>query len=92
MYDESSKRNIINPFPRLDRIMDRLSERTGKIQFYQIVDAVSYLHRKNVCHRDLKLSNILLESPGPLSRLKISDFGLSKSWSSSNLLRSRVGK
>ena len=76
---------------RLDRIMDRLSERTAKIQFYQIVDAVSYLHRKNVCHRDLKLSNILLEFPGPLSRLKISDFGVSKIWSSSNLLRSRVG-
>ena len=75
---------------RLDRIMDRLSERTAKIQFYQIVDAVSYLHRKNVCHRDLKLSNIL-EFPGPLSRLKISDFGVSKIWSSINLLRSRVG-
>ena len=77
---------------RLDRIMDRLSERTAKIQFYQIVHAVAYIHSKNICHRDLKLSNILMSSEGPLSKLKISDFGISKIWSSIIELRTHVGK
>ena len=26
----------------------------------QVVQAVIYLHKKNVCHRDIKLANVLL--------------------------------
>ncbi|KAK9094239.1 hypothetical protein Scep_025708 [Stephania cephalantha] len=38
---------------------------------------VSYCHTMQVCHRDLKLENTLLDgSPAP--RLKICDFGYSK--------------
>ena len=59
----------------LDRTMERLSERTAKIQFYQICHAVAYLHSKKVCHRDLKLSNILMSCPNNAkSKLKIADF------------------
>ena len=36
-----------------------------------------YLHEKKVCHRDLKLDNILFSKKGKTSLLKISDFGLS---------------
>ena len=75
----------------LDRTMERLSERTAKIQFYQICHAVAYLHSKKVCHRDLKLSNILMSCPNNAkSKLKIADFGLSKLFSTSPL-RSHVG-
>ncbi|CDW51748.1 serine:threonine protein kinase 6 [Trichuris trichiura] len=38
----------------------------------QVVDAVNYLHKKKVIHRDLKLENILLSRDG---KIKISDFG-----------------
>ncbi|KAE8721820.1 Serine/threonine-protein kinase SAPK10 [Hibiscus syriacus] len=46
--------------------------------FQQLISGVSYCHAKQVCHRDLKLENTLLDgSPAP--RLKICDFGYSKS-------------
>ncbi|KAL2573947.1 hypothetical protein AAZV13_17G160200 [Glycine max] len=44
----------------------------------QLISGVSYCHAMQVCHRDLKLENTLLDgSPAP--RLKICDFGYSKS-------------
>ena len=76
----------------LDRVMDRLSEKTAKIQAYQIFHAVAYIHSKRICHRDLKLSNILMTSSESETKLKISDFGISKMWSSIDQMRSRVGK
>ncbi|KAK3024537.1 hypothetical protein RJ639_043729 [Escallonia herrerae] len=46
--------------------------------FQQLISGVSYCHDMQVCHRDLKLENTLLDgSPAP--RLKICDFGYSKS-------------
>lgn len=39
----------------------------------QIVDAVAYMHSKNVIHRDLKLGNVFLSRGG---NVKIGDFGL----------------
>jgi len=55
-----------------------LDERKAKFQFFQIVDAVNYLHSKQVCHRDLKLENLLLAQSKTFSLVKVSDFGLSK--------------
>ena len=72
--------------------MDRLSEKTAKIQAYQIFHAVAYIHSKRICHRDLKLSNILMTSSESETKLKISDFGISKMWSTIDQMRSRVGK
>jgi serine/threonine protein kinase len=40
--------------------------------------AVGYLHSKNICHRDLKAENILLECSSPFSKVILTDFGLSK--------------
>lgn len=54
------------------------SEDEARFFFQQLVSGVSYCHSMQVCHRDLKLENTLLDgSPAP--RLKICDFGYSKS-------------
>jgi len=74
-----------------DFIMGRLCETTAKFQFYQICHTIAYLHSKQICHRDLKLANILLMEPDPLSLLKVCDFGVSKVWSATKVLKSFVG-
>ncbi|XP_015890045.2 serine/threonine-protein kinase SRK2I isoform X2 [Ziziphus jujuba] len=56
----------------------RFSENEARFFFQQLISGVSYCHAMQVCHRDLKLENTLLDgSPAP--RLKICDFGYSKS-------------
>ncbi|KAG0476921.1 hypothetical protein HPP92_013283 [Vanilla planifolia] len=62
----------------------RFSEDEARYFFQQLISGVSYIHQMQICHRDLKLENTLLDgSPAP--RLKICDFGYSKS----SLLHSR---
>jgi len=48
----------------------------------QILEAVSYLHKKGVAHRDIKPENILFETQEDGSPVKIIDFGLSRKHSS----------
>ncbi|KAH1080031.1 hypothetical protein J1N35_019792 [Gossypium stocksii] len=56
----------------------RFNEDEARFFFQQLLSGVSYCHAMQVCHRDLKLENTLLDgSPAP--RLKICDFGYSKS-------------
>ncbi|KAL5714865.1 non-specific serine/threonine protein kinase [Ranunculus cassubicifolius] len=55
----------------------RFNEDEARFFFQQLISGVSYCHSMQVCHRDLKLENTLLDgSPAP--RLKICDFGYSK--------------
>ncbi|GLU02950.1 hypothetical protein SLE2022_201790 [Rubroshorea leprosula] len=61
-----------------------MDEDEARYFFQQLVSGVSYCHTMQICYGDLKLENTLLDgSPAP--RLKISDFGYSKS----SLLHSR---
>ncbi|XP_047180049.1 serine/threonine-protein kinase SAPK2-like [Vigna umbellata] len=56
----------------------RFSEDEARFFFQQLISGVSYCHSMQICHRDLKLENTLLDgSTAP--RLKICDFGYSKS-------------
>ena len=53
-----------------------LSEDESRKIFHQLIDAISYLHQMGICHRDLKLENILFSSKKK-NYIKIIDFGLS---------------
>ncbi|XVF15610.1 hypothetical protein REPUB_Repub09cG0169200 [Reevesia pubescens] len=55
----------------------RFKEDEARFFFQQLISGVSYCHAMQVCHRDLKLENTLLDGIPP--RLKICDFGYSKS-------------
>ncbi|KAK1378592.1 hypothetical protein POM88_025336 [Heracleum sosnowskyi] len=62
----------------------RFSEHEARYFFQQLISGVSFCHEMQICHKDLKLENTLLDgSPAP--RLKICDFSYSKS----SLLNSR---
>ncbi|CAI9116254.1 OLC1v1017351C2 [Oldenlandia corymbosa var. corymbosa] len=56
----------------------RFNEDEARFFFQQLISGVSYCHSMQICHRDLKLENTLLDgSVAP--RVKICDFGYSKS-------------
>ncbi|KAH7433205.1 hypothetical protein KP509_07G059300 [Ceratopteris richardii] len=56
----------------------RFSEDEARFFFQQLISGVSYCHHMEICHRDLKLENTLLDDSS-VPRLKICDFGYSKS-------------
>ena len=50
----------------------RIEENICKKIFYQIVEAILYCQNKNICHRDIKLENILIINE---NIIKLIDFG-----------------
>ena len=53
-----------------------LDEATARLIFSQIVSAVRHVHSRGVCHRDLKLENVLFDEM--TQQVKLVDFGLSR--------------
>ncbi|KAL9253130.1 Serine/threonine-protein kinase SAPK1-like protein [Drosera capensis] len=58
-------------------IAGRFSEDEARYFFQQLISGVSYCHSMEICHRDLKLENTLLDGSSE-PHLKICDFGYSK--------------
>ncbi|KDQ97283.1 serine/threonine-protein kinase Chk2 [Zootermopsis nevadensis] len=76
-----------------DRIQcsKQLNESETKLIFYQIVQAIKYLHDNKITHRDLKPENILLASEKRETLVKVSDFGLSKFVNSQSIMKTFCG-
>lgn len=66
----------------------RFPEQQVKFYAIQIALAIGYLHSKDICHRDMKLENILIDETG---YLKLIDFGLAKILKDTELSQSFCG-
>lgn len=51
-----------------------LTESEAHFYFSELIQAIAFLHSKNITHRDLKLENLLIDGDG---NLRLADFGLS---------------
>lgn len=67
----------------------KLEEQVVRVYARQIVSAVSYIHKKGIVHRDIKLENILLDKV--TNRIKLADFGLSCIWDKNTFLKTNCG-
>ncbi len=68
-------------FDELHRRGGRLAEEDVRLVAAQLCSALKYCHDNNVCHRDIKLENVLLAKPGDVSRgLRLIDFGLAQAF------------
>ena len=66
----------------------RMSEVEARRFFQQIISAIDYCHRHKICHRDLKLENLLLDAH---NNIKIADFGLSNLMQDGDFMRTSCG-
>ncbi|XP_023013886.1 serine/threonine-protein kinase 33 isoform X1 [Leptinotarsa decemlineata] len=94
MVMERCRDTLFNKYRSENPFTEKISKKIIK----QLVDAVHYLHKHDIVHRDIKMENILLtknvNDPFDNFFIKLSDFGLSviKSGTGiSGLLRDRVG-
>jgi hypothetical protein len=53
-----------------------LDEEAARYYFRQILEGIMYCHSRQLCHRDMKLENLLLDKTG--KNVKITDFGFAK--------------
>jgi serine/threonine protein kinase len=53
-----------------------MDENSLRLVLYKILDALTYIHERNICHRDIKPQNILCNLEKGI--VKIIDFGVSK--------------
>lgn len=67
----------------------RLDEATARGISRQLVSAISYMHEKDVVHRDIKLENILVNRA--TKKVKLTDFGLSNVFDKETLLATHCG-
>eukprot|EP01102_Stenamoeba_stenopodia_P000837 TRINITY_DN10788_c0_g1_i1.p1 TRINITY_DN10788_c0_g1~~TRINITY_DN10788_c0_g1_i1.p1 ORF type:complete len:451 (+),score=152.51 TRINITY_DN10788_c0_g1_i1:58-1410(+) len=77
----------------LDKILSktRYKEDEARVIFKNIVEAVEYLHSHGFAHRDLKPENILLVSNDDDTTIKLTDFGVSRSFGDEELMKTLVG-
>ena len=55
-----------------NQVGGKFAEKEARIIFTKLVDAIKYLHEQSVCHRDIKLDNILIDTK---LEPKLIDFG-----------------
>ncbi|EPZ35205.1 Serine/threonine-dual specificity kinase domain-containing protein [Rozella allomycis CSF55] len=88
LYDHISYDGLL-----FDAIIEKgnYTEDDAKTLVVQMLNALNYLHERNVVHRDLKPENLLLSEKGPNALIKLADFGLSTVTKANTLLETNCG-
>jgi calcium-dependent protein kinase len=68
-----------------------IPELQSKSIIRQLLSAVAHMHARGICHRDLKLQNIMLENIFPDAQIKIIDFGLGTRFIGATPIKTRCG-
>ena len=93
VYESKNRLFIILEYAAHGELFDYLSQQgylapeVAMKFFRQIIYGLDYLHSNSICHRDLKLENILLDEH---DNLKIADFGFAR-WMKSNIAETSCG-
>jgi len=67
----------------------RLSERKAKYILHQIVETINYLHSIHICHRDIKLDNIMINED--TLKITLIDFGFATKFDEKDPLKDKWG-
>eukprot|EP00213_Chloropicon_mariensis_P006054 CAMPEP_0197484628 /NCGR_PEP_ID=MMETSP1309-20131121/57500_1 /TAXON_ID=464262 /ORGANISM="Genus nov. species nov., Strain RCC998" /LENGTH=644 /DNA_ID=CAMNT_0043027271 /DNA_START=174 /DNA_END=2108 /DNA_ORIENTATION=- len=79
--ERGDDRYVLSAMPQKDdKYRKHLDEERSLYLFKQVLSGVAYCHRHHIAHRDLKLTNVLIDNKCKPPRVKICDFGLSKHW------------
>ena len=63
-------------------LLTGISETKVKLIFYNLLNAINFMHQANVLHRDLKPGNVLINEE---CEIKICDFGIARTLPESHL-------
>ena len=66
----------------------KLNEKISRYIFKQILEAIKYIHSKNIVHRDIKLDNVLIDLN---NNIKLCDFGVGKIIQENEILDEQCG-
>ncbi|CAK1553499.1 unnamed protein product [Leptosia nina] len=94
VFENSEKMILVMEYCSGGELYDYLSQKKvleedeARRLFRQVATAVYYCHIHKICHRDLKLENVLLDDTGSA---KIADFGLSNVFKETSLLSTFCG-
>ena len=83
-YDTPKQYFLVLEMMEGGELFDRIVERTyysvqdAKECCKNLLEAVQFLHERNICHRDLKPENLLLKDFTSDTKIKIADFGFAK--------------
>ncbi|CAN8001953.1 unnamed protein product [Ixodes hexagonus] len=94
VFENKDKIVLVMQYASGGELYDYVSERKeltsdeARRIFRQVASAVYYCHKNKICHRDLKLENILLDEKG---NAKIADFGLSNVYDERHFLSTFCG-